>query len=416
MSARCRSLVLLLCAAAIAGCQSTADSRRWELPPIQAASGEVSARYTELNTHKALAVALVQPNGSAKPSALYRYPVGGYATPSEAAAAAIAACEEARLTTTTQTSACEIRRSNDQWVHNTWELTGELNAARPAFLWRLDEDNTRVYVAGSIHVLKPTLTAPPSYFDAFNEADTLVLEVDQRNQAPEQMQLLMQQYALLPRDTTLPTLLSDADYSNAIGYLQNLGIDPTTANYTKPAMLLLQAGLLEYLSIGYLPTSGIESVFEKKLGNRALLGLETIEQQLQAATALPLELQAELLTETIREADTIAEQISGLVHAWLSGDASYLSQRFENSSASEAANRWLDDLLIKRNVGMAEGIEAMLRGTDDRLTRESPKVIFVLVGAAHLVGEKSVISLLQQRGIKTLRLRHNSLLPAASID
>ena len=248
------------------------------------------------------------------------------------------------------------------------------------------------------------------------DTDTLVLEVNKRNQVPEKMQLLMQQYALLPRDTTLNKLLSDTEYSSTLSYLQALGVDPATANYTKPAMLLLQAGLLEYLSIGYLPTFGIENVFESQLGNRKLIGLETIEQQLQAATALPLELQAELLTETIREADTVAEQISGLVHAWLSGDATYLSQQFDNSPTSEAANRWLDDLLIKRNVGMAAGIEAMLRGTDERLTRESPKVIFALVGAAHLVGDNSVIDLLRQRGFTTLRMRHDSLSPVASLD
>ena len=140
-----------------------------------------------------------------------------------------------------------------------------------------------------------------------------------------------------------------------------------------------------------------------------LLALETLEAQLAAATALPLELQIELLLETVEEADTTAEQISTLVHAWLSGNETYLAEQFENDTNSEATRQWLDDLLAKRNLGMAEGIDALLSGNDPRITSPDPQTIFVIVGAAHLVGRQSVVELLKQRGYQLDRLNHKSL-------
>jgi len=139
------------------------------------------------------------------------------------------------------------------------------------------------------------------------------------------------------------------------------------------------------------------------------LALETLEQQLAAATALPLNLQAELLMETIEEAGSTPEQISDLVRAWLSGDEVYLASQFKEETNSVAARQWLDDLLIKRNLGMAEGIDNLLRDTDQRITGTGQHTFFVVVGAGHLVGKDSVVKLLEAQGYTLDRLQYNTL-------
>ena len=384
------------------------------IPTIQTAvnRAEGDSNYQSLEAHKAEAIALPlnvtsQKDRSATPIEFYQS--SGHPTPSAAALAALSSCEQAREKNTNKTHPCELRKRNNQLIHNTWELTSGLTPDRPAFLWQIQTQDTRVYLAGSIHVLKPTIAPPPSYVEAFQQATTLVLEVDQRNQTPEQLQSLGQRFALLPQGTTLTQLLKPAEYANVLEYLSSLGADTTTANFLKPAMILLQAAILEYTSIGYLPQHGIESVFEAELGNRQLVGLETLEEQFAAATALPLELQAELLVETVAQADGTSEEISTLVHAWLSGDEDYLAGQFEDTTDSVAARQWLDDLLLKRNRVMAKGIDALLRGADERVSGAPAQTIFVLVGAAHLVGPDSVVELLEAQGYSLERLGYNTL-------
>jgi|GEM_PF-187634 len=369
--------------------------------------------YATLKQHKAEAIALALGQTplekQSEPPQAFRYPTSDHPNPSAAALTALAVCEEARVDRSTPTHPCELRRRGDQLIHSTWELKRGLADNRPGFIWQVQNQDTVVYLAGSVHLLKPTLEPPPSFMAAFEQATALVLEVDQRNQTPEQMQALAQSYMLLPQGTAISSLLTETEINQVKNYLTGIGAEAGAATVLKPAAVLLMASALEYTSIGYLPEYGLEGVFTAKLGNRPLLALESMEQQLAAATALPLELQAELLIETIEEAESTPEQISNLVHAWWSGDEEDLANQFEEATNSAAANQWLDDLLIKRNRGMAEGIANLLSGTDPRITDTGPQTIFVVVGAAHLVGEDSVIELLEQRGYKLERLKHNSL-------
>jgi len=396
---------------------SSESSSETELPAIQTVdsnSAEEQA-YRALEGHKAEAIALtltqIPLEKRLEPPARFNYQTSGHPNPSAAALAALKACEEARAGLGTPTYRCELRRRGDQHIHNTWELTQGLAADRPGFIWQVEHKDTLIYLAGSIHLLKPTLKAPPSYMEAFERSSVLVLEVDQRNQTPEELQTLTQNHMLLPEGKTLSQLLTAEELERVQDYLQGIGGDLATANVLKPAALLVMAGTLEYTSIGYLPDHGIEKTFESKLGNRKLLGLETMAQQFAAATALPLPLQAELLMETIDQADSAPEQISALVRAWLSGDKTSLSDQFEEATTSVAATQWMEELLFKRNQGMANGIDSLLRGTDQRLTDSGVKTIFVVVGAGHLVGDNSVVELLEQKGYALKRLKFSGLLP-----
>lgn len=420
------------------GCSSIVRNALPVLPPatlaIAVTRGEsMGDLYTKIDQHKAEAIALPrsrpiesltkspaneEPEGILSPM---RFHVSGFSTPSSAALAALVDCEKARQTRPNTTLPCEIRRRNNQLIHSSKELLFGLKPDRKAFLWKLKNNKTTLYLAGSIHALKPSLELPPSYFAAFEEATTLVLELDQSSLTPEQQRAVVQRFALLPPDVSLRDLLAPNDHRMTSEYLKNLGIDVTAAERIRPSMLLLQAGLLEYQSIGYLAQYGVEQRFQDQLGNRELMGLETLEEQLEAATALPLELQAELLVETIQNAGSTSEQISALVHAWLSGNERYLHQQVESNTQSFATQKWLEDLLTRRNIVMADGIEALLgregnEGTTDQPRQPLPfndaQTFFILVGVAHLVGENSVIDLLARRGFAAQQLRQDSLQPA----
>lgn len=392
----------------LAGCQTaspvTSQTRPIEealaggLPP---ASAKIDPTYRNLTASKAQALSIDSNTAGIR----HTNNVANQPNPVAAALRALNDCESARAARATPSTPCEILRKNELVIHSTAELNRGLPDTRPALLWRLSAASkpnaANVYIGGSIHVLKPTLRAPPSYFQALAASDALVFEIDDTELSPTEMQTLVQRYGNLPEGQTLANLMTPDEYTQVTHYVTALGVPEAMIRRMKPAMLLLQVGVLEYISMGYLAEHGVEATFRANKGERDLLALESIEQQLAAATALPLPLQTELLLETIAEADSANVEISNLVRAWLAGDEQQLNQLFnDNSDASPAAQQWMNDLLTKRNIGMAAGITNLLG---------SNRTYFVLVGAAHLVGRDSVIALLRNQGITATRLRHDAL-------
>ena len=91
-----------------------------------------------------------------------------------------------------------------------------------------------------------------------------------------------------------------------------------------------------------------------------------------------------------------------MLAAWLAGDddafmASLKSQRGANPLLEAFERTLLED----RNLTMAARLEGLLDG---------PGRYFVLVGAAHLVGESGIISLLAERGIEGRRILSSDIL------
>lgn len=395
----------------IAACQSPPTQSSAEtkvddraLPTLTA---QADPSYQALQASKAQALSIGLNNKiNGEPGAQYTNNVANQANPVVAALQALKECEQARTARTTKSSPCEIRRKGDDIIHSSAELTAGLAPDRPALLWRLtgpaaSPSSGNVYIAGSIHVLKPSLLPPPSYLEALRTTETLVLEVDETALSPAELQALVAQYGTLPGGQTLSDLMAPADYQRLTAYTKGLGLPDTALRTLKPAMLLLQLGVLEYISMGYLSEAGVETVLRANNGERQILALETIEQQLAAATALPLNLQSELLLETLDEIHSASLDISDLVQAWLAGDVERLDKLFnDNTNASEAAQQWMNDLLNKRNIGMAAGVAELLHTEEDYL---------VVVGAAHLVGDNSVLALLKQQGVSATRLQHDSL-------
>jgi uncharacterized protein YbaP (TraB family) len=76
-----------------------------------------------------------------------------------------------------------------------------------------------------------------------------------------------------------------------------------------------------------------------------------------------------------------------VVAAWRTGDAAAIDA-IMNESMDDAPALYAR-MLTDRNAAWVPQIEQLLRGADD---------VLVVVGAAHLVGEHSVVEMLRQRG------------------
>jgi Uncharacterized protein conserved in bacteria len=127
----------------------------------------------------------------------------------------------------------------------------------------------------------------------------------------------------------------------------------------------------------------------------AITPLETLDEQLGLFAQLPEAIAITALTEALTEAESGRPNEKKLLRAYASGDERRVLAAIDAEfSASPGARALADPLLYRRNRLMADRVAP-------HLTQGGA---FVAVGAAHLLGPKSIIELLRARGVRITRV------------
>lgn len=359
----------------------------------QFARGDATATlssYSALPTHKAIATSVDNASVNGIGS--------GQTSDQTASLTALQNCERAR---TPQSGVCEVTQLNETPIATAANMRARVpRAPHPLFLWRFEARDSVVYLAGSIHVMKASLFPLPTQFEAaFAQSNRLAVEVDTDALDPDAMRQKFLDYALLPTGQSLGTVLKPATFAAMSAHLQSQSIPLTSVAALKPVMLSTQVAVARLSALGYLPKFGLEQHFKSAAGARPILELETLDQQLAVLTSPPMQVQDEMLAETVEQMDTIEPIISAMVVAWLAGDEREFRRLFDlESGDSPQIHAFMRRLLEDRNVGMAEKIVGYLK---------LPGTTFVLVGAAHLTGPEGIVALLEARGVKGRRINSN---------
>ena len=258
-------------------------------------------------------------------------------------------------------------------------------------LWRLADEDTTIYLFGTVHVL-PSGT---QWFDsriehALDTADELVFEIDVGQTAA--MQQVVAQMAALEGEQTLRDLMQAEDRTQYEAALERFGLPVATFDRYEPWMAAMTLSVLPLMSAGYSAELGVERALDTRATDKTRGTLETVEEQIGLFDTLPMDVQLTYLDETVEAIPETAASVSEMVARWREGDA---------VSLAALMNDELDDpelyrrLLTDRNAHWAEWI-------DERM--DAPGTVFVAVGAGHLAGADSVQELLEARGFEVVRI------------
>ena len=260
-------------------------------------------------------------------------------------------------------------------------------------MWVVKDEDTTVYLFGSVHILKPGL----GWFDddvktAFDASDLLVLELVEPPAA--EVQALFGKLAMDQQGKTLRSKLNDADravYETAMG---KLGLPVAAFDPFDPWAAAITMSLLAAQKTGFDPNSGVEKQLTAaaKLNNKPIDGLETMEFQLGVFDTLPEAEQVQFLVETAKVIDDVGSTLDKMVDMWAAADPDKLGQLMNEGLTSRTL---YNALLTKRNANWAKWISARM---------EKPGVTFMAVGAGHLAGPTSVQSLLPAYGLNAMRV------------
>ncbi len=259
-------------------------------------------------------------------------------------------------------------------------------------LWQLSDEDTTIYLFGTVHVLpEGTDWSAPRIDHAFAEADELVFEIDVAAD-PAAMQQMVAAKAALDRPGTLRDLMQPDDRAQFEAALGSFGMAPTAFDRVEPWMAAITLSLMPLMSAGYSAGSGVELALNARAGDKARGALETVEEQIGLFDSMPLDAQLTFLDETVEAIPEVTATVDEMVARWLEGDA---------ASLAALLNEELDDpelyrrLLSDRNANWAEWIDTRMA---------SPGSVFIAVGAGHLAGPDSVQEQLAARGFTVTRI------------
>lgn len=260
-------------------------------------------------------------------------------------------------------------------------------------MWRLADDDTTIHVFGTVHLLRPELEWRTEAFDAaVASADKIVFEVDMKSpDAQRAIATDFLQRGMYDDGRTLKGVLEDDDEAVIAAAFDSLGIPLDAMNTFEPWMASVNLGVMKLVKDGYDPSSGVESVIEEAAteAGKSFGYLEQISQQTDAFDYLPESEQITMLYETALLLDESPRMLDMLVDEWAEGDITGIANLVANPEGYGFTDAAYQSLLVKRNAAWVPQIEAML---------EEPGIVFIAVGAGHLAGPDSVITMLRDKG------------------
>ncbi|HEX6291664.1 MAG TPA: TraB/GumN family protein, partial [Herpetosiphonaceae bacterium] len=93
-------------------------------------------------------------------------------------------------------------------------------------LWSLQGKTNKVYLLGSMHLLKESEKLPAAIDSAYADADALIMELDMDDLDPQQMQQAALELAMQPEGRTLQQQLGPKFYEQFAAKTRALGIEP----------------------------------------------------------------------------------------------------------------------------------------------------------------------------------------------
>ncbi|WP_036717526.1 TraB/GumN family protein [Paenibacillus harenae] len=283
------------------------------------------------------------------------------------------------------------------WSSENRAVSLEVKEPSQGFLWKAENAGNTVYLLGSIHVANEAMyPLRPEILEAYEASDYLVVEADITNGNVETNQKLVAEISTYKDGTTLKDHVSEEAYKKVEEILKENGLEPNVLDSFEPWSVSSTLDYFTMLKSGYDTSIGIDAYFLKQAGESGLpvLELESIESQLQIFDNFSEDLQEEMLLTSIESYYAEDSSLDQLTETWVTGNEEELLALTSETTMNEELYK---TLLKDRNIQMVEKINGYLNG-------QEKKAYFVVVGAAHMLGEDGLVKLLEQKGFTVTRL------------
>lgn len=274
------------------------------------------------------------------------------------------------------------------------------DAGHPVTLWQADGAHNRVYLLGSVHLLRESdHPLPAVIYDVYDDSPTLIMELDIDDIDPVATQSLINELGMIQDGGDLRALMGERLYARAEQQAQQVNIPLAMLASAEPWFAALTVENLLLMRIGFNPIYGLEMHLSGRANGdgKEILGLETERQQLEILDGLTLKAQRQLLLQSLEEGSKIETIMDEMIAAWRFGDTGYLEKYF--LAELQQHRELFNALVTDRNRAWTRQIDELLGDRENYL---------IVVGALHLVGDEGVPSMLRDRGYQVTQLRESN--------
>ncbi len=262
-----------------------------------------------------------------------------------------------------------------------------------------DADGNIVWLFGSIHVGMDYFYPLPDYvMNAYNSSDALAVEFDITNTDYDMSSLMSVMMEMAYTDgTKLKDHIPEDIYEDSKAILKENGMYFPALDIYYPILWSMFIDSIITEDLGYNSELGIDYFFLNTAHeeNKKIYDVESMEFQLGMLAGFSDDLQLMMLESSIDSYNNIAEykeSLDELATGWAKGDASALTDEdyeFDSKKEQLLYEEYNTEMVVKRNINMADFAEDAL---------ESGEEVFIVVGAAHVVGDGGMADLLAERG------------------
>lgn len=265
--------------------------------------------------------------------------------------------------------------------------------AQPA-MWLIEDDDTRIFVLGTMHALpRATAWQDGKVGEAIAAADELVMELSPRELAAAGDVF----QKLAPRDAPLAmeSRLSPAALKR-YRTLEASGGGSFGGDKLDDWAVMVLMGQRVARNAKLRTAHGVEPALTARFeaSGKPIAGLETAQSQLMLFETLDPQTQRALLTRAAEGADRGVQEVEAMTAAWRRGDVAALEK---------VVNEDIDTVPAARKAIITDRNHRWAGWAAKRMDR--PGTVLMAVGAGHLVGPDGVPALMEAEGFRVTRVQ-----------
>jgi len=268
------------------------------------------------------------------------------------------------------------------------------------YLWKITGGKNSGYLAGTIHIARKEMYPLDADLEqAIEQSDHIALELDLTKVDQAKVLEMVNDKALLTDGTTLKDHVAEEDYAKFQKILKKSILSAGAATFDQYEPWYAAMTLESLPAMKYMMMDGIDQYIAKQAhkDGKKIIELESMESQLGIFDGFSDEMQQLYFHQTVESAGAASIGLKQLLDMWTLGNLKLLEtthDEFEKEgkkSMGEEFDEYNDSFLVKRNIGMVDKVDQMLKEGE-------AGTYLIAVGSLHMVGEQGLVSLLEDKG------------------
>lgn len=268
-----------------------------------------------------------------------------------------------------------------------------VSASAETSLYEITKGDEKIYLGGTIHVLRNSdYPLPPEFEQVYENANILVLETDMKKASSPEFGQQMAQAFMYSSGKNLSQDLQPKLWQELQTFAEERKFPLGQMSMFKAMFVSLALSMAEMQNKGFGVGQGVDSYFYQKaiLSGKATQELETTDEVLAQLASLA-DMDANLVIKTtLRDLHSMDGVLEKVVAYWRAGELEKLDNEMAANMRKETPQIY-QQLLIARNQAWLPKIEKLFATSEVEL---------VLVGSLHLSSKDGLLAHLKKRGYK----------------